>query len=47
MNCKALIDGTWESCRTLGHSQFEGKTYYTVRWGKIVITLDSTKIKFR
>lgn len=46
MNCKALIDGIWESCKTLGHSQFEGKTYYTVKWGKIVITLDSSKIKF-
>ena len=43
---KALIEGKWESCKLINHSQLNGKTYYIVKWGSLLLSFDSSKIKF-
>lgn len=46
MKCKALIDGKWEICTTLGHNQLNGKTFYTVKYGSLILSFPESKIKF-
>lgn len=46
MTCKAFIKGKWESCKVLGHNQLNGKTFYTVQWGSLILTFLPSQIKF-
>ena len=46
MRCTYWYENAWHEGVAFLHSQFLGRTYYTVRDGSILLTLPASKVKF-